>query len=65
MEEVPDTSQQKKLIGYFFPGGSSKPDKGKGKDTGDQSSQKKIPPASDGGGDDDSSSDEDPDQRKL
>ena len=34
-EEVQDTSQQRKPTGHFFPSGSSKPDKGKGKDTGD------------------------------
>ena len=65
MEEVPDTSQQKKPHGHSFPGGSSKPDKkGKGKDTGDQSSLRNILPASGGGGGDDSSSDEKLDQRK-
>ncbi len=65
-EEAPDTSQQRKLIGHSFPGGSSQSDKGKGKDTGNQSSQRKILPASGGGGDDDnSSSDEEPDQKKL
>ncbi len=65
MEEVPDISQQKKLLGHSFLSRSSKPDKRKGKDTGNQSSQKKIPPASGGGGDDDSSSsDEDLDPRK-
>ncbi len=63
-EEVPDTRQQKKLIRSSFPGRSSKPDKGKEKDMGDQSSQQKIPPVSGGEGDDDSSSDEDSDQRK-
>ena len=66
MEEVPDTSQQKKPIRHSFLGGSSKPDKGKGKDTRNQSSQKKILPASGGEGDeDDSSNDEDTDSRKL
>jgi len=49
----------------LFSGGSSKPDKEKEKDTGNQSSQKKIPPASGGRGDDDSSSsDEELNQRK-
>ena len=64
MEEVPDTSQQRKLEGHSFPGRSSKPDKGKGKDTGNQNSQRNIPSASGGGGDDSSSSDEELDQRK-
>ncbi len=64
--DAQDISQQRKPEGHSFPSGSSKPDKkGKGKDTGDQSSLRNIPPASGGGGDDDdSSSDEDPDQRK-
>ncbi len=62
-----DTSQQRKPGGHSFPGGSSKPDKkGKGKDTGDQSSLRNIPPASKGGGGGDSSSSEEKlDQRKL
>src|SRR6266540_7154311 len=65
MEDAPDTSQQRKPVGYSFPGRSSKPNnKGKGKDTEDQSSLRNIPPASGGGGDDSSSSDEEPDQRK-
>ena len=64
-EEVPDTSQQRKPIGHSFPNGSSKSDKGKGKDIENQSSQKNIPPASGGrGGGDNSSSDEKPDQEK-
>src|SRR6266540_3407182 len=65
--DVPDTSQQRKPGGHSFPGGSSKPDKkGKGKDTGDQSSLRNIPPASKGGGGGDSSSSEEKlDQRKL
>src|SRR6266498_1399937 len=65
-EDAQDTSQQKKPEGHSFPSGSSKPDKkGKGKDTGDQSSLRNIPPASGGGGDDDdSSSDEESDKRK-
>ena len=64
-EESLEPSQQKKPTGHSFLGGSSKPDKGKGKDIGDQSSQRKIPPASgEGGGDDSSSSDEDPEPRK-
>ncbi len=58
MEEVSDTSSQKKLSKHSFPGGSSKPDKGKGRDTGDQSSLRKILPASDGGDNSDSSSSE-------
>ncbi len=64
--DAQDISQQRKPEGHSFPSGSSKPDKkGKGKDTGDQSSLRNIPPASGGGGDDDdSSSDEEPDQRK-
>ncbi len=33
-EEVSDISQQKKPVGHSFSGGSSKSDKGKGKDTG-------------------------------
>ncbi len=37
-EKVPDTSNQKKQSGHSFSGGSSKPDKGKGKDMEDQSS---------------------------
>ena len=65
MKEVLNTSQQKKLSGHSFSGRFSKPDKGKEKNTGNQSSQKKIPPASGGGEDNDSSSsDEKPDQRK-
>ena len=56
MKEVLEPSQQKKLSGHSFLGGSSKPDKGKEKDIGNQSSQKKIPPASGGGGDDGDSS---------
>ena len=64
-EEVPEPSQQRKPIGHSFLEGSSKSDKGKGKDTGNQSNQRKIPPASRGGEDDDNSnSDEDPDQRR-
>jgi len=63
-EEVPDTSQQKKPTGHSFLGGSSKPDKGKGKDTGDQSSQRRILLASGEEGDNSSSSDEEPDLRK-
>ncbi len=50
-KEVPNTSGQKKPSEHSFPGGSSKPDKEKGKDTKNQSSLRKIPPAS-GGGDD-------------
>ncbi len=64
MEKVPDTSQQRKPTGHSFPGGSSKSDKGKGKDTGGQDSHRKIPPASGGGGDDSSSSDKELDSRK-
>src|SRR6266540_5292439 len=64
-EDAPNISQQRKPQGHSFPGGSSKPNnKGKGKDTGDQSNLRNIPPASGGGGDDSSSSDEEPDQRK-
>ncbi len=63
-EEVLDTSHQKKPIRHSFPDGSSKPDKRKGKNTGNQSSQNKIPPASGREEDDDSSSDKDPDQQK-
>src|SRR6266540_2150633 len=66
MEEVSNISQQRKPTRHSFSGGSSKPDKGKGKDTGNQSSQRKIPPASGkGGGDSSSSSDEKPDQGKT
>ncbi len=66
MEKVPDISNQKKPTRHSFLGGSRKPDKGKGKDTGDQSSSRKISPASDEGDDgNSSSSDEDLDQRKL
>ena len=62
MEEVPDTSHQKKLIGYSFLSGFSKPDKGKGKDIRNQSRLKKIPPVSGEGDDgDNSSSEEEPD----
>ncbi len=65
-EEAPDTSQQRKPIKHSFPSGSSKSDKGKGKDIENQSSQKNIPPANrGGGGDDNSSSDEELDQRKT
>src|SRR6266542_3912043 len=65
MEDAPDTSQQRKPEGHSFPGRSSKPNnKGKGKDTGDQSSLRNILPASGGEGDDSSSSDEKLDQRK-
>ncbi len=66
MEKVSETTQKKKSSGYSFPEGSSKLDKGKGKDTEDQSSLRKISPAS-GGGDDgnSSSSDEESDKRKL
>ncbi len=41
-EEVSDTSNQKKPTGHSFSRGSSKPDKGKEKDTEDQSSSRKI-----------------------
>ncbi len=65
-EEVPNTSSQKKPSGHSFSGGSSKPDKRKGRDTRDQSSLKKIPPVSDGEDDSDSSSsEEESDRRKL
>ncbi len=65
-KEVPDTSNQKKLTGHSFLGGSSKPDKEKGKDIGNQSSLRKILPASGEGDDDDSSSsEEESDRRKL
>src|SRR6266511_5423296 len=61
--DAQDTSQQRKPEGHSFPSGSSKPDKkGKGKDTGDQSSLRNIPLVSGGGGDDSSSSDEKLDQ---
>ena len=61
-EKVPDTSQQKKPIGHSFLEGSSKTDKGKGKNTGNQSSPRKILPVSDRGDDGDSSgSDKKPD----
>ena len=64
-KEASDTSQQRKPTGHSFPSGLRKPDKGKGKDAGNQSSQKNIPPVSGGGGgDDSSSSDGEPDQRK-
>src|SRR6266540_3653912 len=63
-EEVADTGQQRKPTGHSFPSGSSKPDKGKAKDTGDQSSQKDISPTSGRGGDDGSSSDGNSDPRK-
>jgi len=63
-EEVPELSQQKKPIRHSFLRGFSKPDKGKGKNTRNQSSQKKILPASKGGDDDSSSSNEEPNQRK-
>src|SRR6266540_4596229 len=64
-EDALDTSQQRKPEGHSFPNGSSKPNKkGKGKDTGDQSSLRNISPASGGEGDDSSSSDEELDQRK-
>jgi len=52
-EEVQDTSNQKKSTRQSFSGGFSKPDKGKGKDTGNQSSLRRIPPASSGGDDGD------------
>ncbi len=65
IEEVSDTSQKIKT-GYSFSGGSSKPNKGKGKDTRDQSSSRKISPASGGGdGGNSSSSDKDLEYRKL
>ncbi len=65
-EEVLDKSNQKKLIRHSFLKRSSKPNKGKGKNTKDQSSLRKILPASGGGDDRDSSSnDEEPDRRKL
>jgi len=65
-EEVPDTSNQKKLTGYSFLRGSNKPNEGKEKDTRDQSSSRKILSASGGGDDgDSSSSEEEPDRRKL
>ena len=65
-EEVPDKSIQKKLTGHSFLSRSSKSDKGKGKDTGDQSSLRKIPPASEGRDDgNSSSSEEEPDRKKL
>src|SRR6266540_1535687 len=57
-KEVPDTSNQKRPSGHSFPKGSSKPNKGKGKDTRDQSNSRKILPASSGGDDCDSSSNE-------
>ena len=41
-EEVLNTSDQRKLSEHSFPRGSSKPDKGKEKDTEDQSSSRKI-----------------------
>jgi len=67
MKKVPNISNQKKLSRHSFPKESSKLNKGKGKDTGDQSSSRKIPPVSSGGDDDDSSSssEKDPDQRKT
>ncbi len=66
MEEVPDMSNQKKPTEHSFLGGSSKPDKGKERETEDQSSLRKILPASGGGDDgDSSSSEEEPDRRKL
>ena len=61
-EKVPDKSSQKKPTGYSFPGGSSKSDKGKEKDTGNYSNSRKIPPVSDEGDDkNNSSSDEESD----
>ncbi len=64
-EKVPKLSKQKKLTGHSFLRGSSKPDKGKGKDIRDQSSLRKILPASGEEDDGDSSNnEEEPDQRK-
>ena len=65
-KEVSNMNNQKKLVEHSFPEESSKPNKGKGKDTGDQSSRKKIPPINSGGDDDDSSSnsEEESDQRR-
>ena len=61
-------SNQKRPSGYSFLKGSSKPDKGKGKDTGNQSSSRRISPTSDRGDNNDgssSSSKEKSDQKKL
>jgi len=57
-EKVPELSSQKRSADHSFPGGSSKPNKGKGKDIRDQSNSAKSKPSSGGGDEDSSSSDE-------
>ncbi len=64
-EEILELNSQKKLSGHSFLKESSKPNKGKEKDTGDQFNQRRKPLASGREGDDsNSSNEEEPDRRK-
>ncbi len=67
-EKIPEPSTQKQLSEHSFPGRFSKPNKGKEKDTRDQSSIRRIPPSDRGGDSDDdnnSSEEENLNRKKL
>ncbi len=65
-DDLPEQTTQNILSSsYSFLGGSSKPNKGKEKVTGDQSRKRNILPASGGRDNDSSSSEKEPDQRST